>query len=370
MCNICAEFRPFDPDCPYGGHPSISPVDDRLTQIEALGLEIADAEALFGNAEPDLPFDPYEGIGFPEADPMAFGPFNDIPGNGLTQVELSPGMRLNADIGFAGDTDWFRMNLVQGQSYEISMAALPIDGLGDPLLQLYDNTGSFLTFNDNKFQSLDSVLAFTATRTGLYFVEATGFGGGGSGTGSYQIALNAVNYSADTVGNIPRESAPGAVNTPILGTVDFVDDEDMFAVELEAGMSYYAVLDAFGDNGNPLGDPFLQLKTEGLSVLAENDDNGITRNSFISFEQLAVAAAIVMRVGKAQTVTELMHEVGIAIGAGLQQPAGFVRPEDWVGVEPPLALKLAKGRVWWPHLARQATVEKSLAQNEIGFRTG
>ncbi|MEY8839235.1 PPC domain-containing protein, partial [Cribrihabitans sp. XS_ASV171] len=123
---------------------------------------------LFGNEDPALPFDPFEGIGFPEDDPTAFGPGNDIPANGFTNIELRPGDRLNAEITGQGDTDWFRMSLVQGQSYEVSMSALPIDGLGDPLLVLRDNSGTALLSNDNKFQSLDSVLAFTATRTGLY----------------------------------------------------------------------------------------------------------------------------------------------------------------------------------------------------------
>ncbi len=284
MCSICSEFRPFDPECPYTGKTVPFPAEDTLDQIEELGLEIADAEFLFGNEEPELPFDPHEGVGFPENDPTAFGPDNDIPANGFTNIELTPGMRLNAEIGASGDTDWFRMSLVQGQSYEVSMAALPIDGVGDPLLVLRDNFGTALLSNDNKFQSLDSVLAFTATRTGLYFVEATGFGGNGQTTGAYQIALNAVNYNDDAVGDIPNLAAPAQVNVPVIGTVDYVDDIDMYAIELEAGKSYYAVLDAFGDNGNALGDPLIRLRDAQLSVLAENDDNGITRNAFIAFE--------------------------------------------------------------------------------------
>ncbi|MFC3615728.1 M10 family metallopeptidase C-terminal domain-containing protein [Lutimaribacter marinistellae] len=284
MCNICAEFRPVHADCPYTGKPMPFSKNDLLRQIDELALDIADAEYLFGNEDPPLPIDPFEGVGFPEEDPTAFGPGNDIPGGGFTNIELTTGMRLNAEIGAAGDTDWFRMFLTQGQSYEVSMSALPIDGLGDPLLVLRDDFGNALLNNDNKFQSLDSVLAFTATRTGLYFVEATGFGGGGQTTGAYQIALNAVNYSADTVGDIPNLAAPAQVNMPVIGTVDFVDDIDMYAVELEAGKSYYAVLDAFGDNGNALGDPLIRLRDAGLAVLAENDDNGITRNAFIAFE--------------------------------------------------------------------------------------
>lgn len=193
-------------------------------------------------------------------------------------------MRLNAEISTPTDTDWFRMNLVQGQSYEISQAGLSVGGLGDPRLFLFDDAGRLLLDNDNRFGSLDALLAFTATRTGVYFVGATGQGATGPTTGGYQIALNAVNYDADRVGDIPSLSVPIQVNTPVTGTIDFVDDRDLYAIQLEAGKTYYVVLDAAGEGGNPLGDPLVQVLDSRLGLIAENDDNGITRNSFVAFD--------------------------------------------------------------------------------------
>ena len=298
MCHICTSLRPYDPDCPYTGDAALAAAvasaeaADRVRQVEALELGLSDAEYLFGNAEPPLPFDPYEGIGFPESDPIArgFGIY-DIPSGTGTQEFLRPGMRLNAEIGFVGDTDWFRLDLVQGQEYQISLSALKTDGLGDPKLFLFDNFGGYLDESDNKFTlpgddgALDSLLTFTASRTGVYFAGATGFGGGESTTGGYQIALNVVNFNADTVGNIPSLSAPVQLNTPMFGSVDYVDDVDLYSIRLEAGKTYYVVLDSFGDNGNPLGDPMVRVLGPGFGALvAENDDNGITRNSFIAFD--------------------------------------------------------------------------------------
>jgi Ca2+-binding RTX toxin-like protein len=249
MCFLCAAVRPFDPDCPYTGTAASQAV-----------------------------------IGQPESDPTGFGPGRDIPGGPQTTVVLAPGMRLNAEIGFAGDTDWFRISLVEDQAYEVSLSALPFGGLGDPKLFLFDASGQLLTSNDNKFGSLDSLLAFTASRTGDYFVGATGFGGDGSTTGAYQIALNAVDYDGDTVGDIPALAVPITVNAPVTGTIDFVDDFDMYSIRLEAGKSYYVELLTRGADGRPLGDPMIQVLDGGLRVIAENDDNGVGRDSFIAFD--------------------------------------------------------------------------------------
>lgn len=296
MCLICSAVRPYDPECPYTGEKALAEnaarleAEDRLRQIEEMGLEIAHAEYLFGNSEPELPFDPFEDVTFPEEDPTAFGFGFDIPSGPATDIFLFPGFRMNAQISFAGDTDWFRMELVQGQTYEISLSSLQFNGLGDPKLFLFDNFGRLLDENDNKFTlpgdsgALDSLLAFTATRTGTYFVGATGFGGNQSTVGNYEITLNAVNYSADTVFNTPATAQQIQVNTPVLGTIDFGDDRDMYAVQLEAGKTYYVVLDSYGDAGNPLGDPLVEVRGPGLGLIGRNDDNGITRNSFVAFD--------------------------------------------------------------------------------------
>lgn len=98
MCDICSAFRPFDPECPYTGELAAfaateraeqAAAAERLRQIEALDLQIDDAEMLFGNAQPQLPFDPFEGIGFPENDPTGFG-FIDIPSGQAPGRSLPP----------------------------------------------------------------------------------------------------------------------------------------------------------------------------------------------------------------------------------------------------------------------------------------
>ena len=311
MCGICAALRPYDPDCPYTGLAAVE-AQDRLNQLESMGIEIADAAALFGDPiakAQALPFDPWQDVVFAEGDPAAFVPNFDIPSGPGTNYYLSPGARVNAEISWFGDTDWFGMQLEQGRTYQISLTSLPFGGLGNPQLYLFDNNANLLLIDDNSGGGLNSLLTITATRTGVYFIGATGFGGGGSTTGGYQISLSQVNFAADTVGNTRATSAQMQINTPITGTIDFIGDGDLYRVRLEAGKSYYAVLDSLLTSSNPLGDPRLQLLDSQGNVVAENDDNGITRNSFLSFDALQTGDMFLRVMGAGTTTGDFQLTV-------------------------------------------------------------
>ena len=311
MCGICAALRPYDPDCPYTGLAATA-AHRILSQLENLGIEIADAAALFGDPialQQTLPFDPWEGIGFPELDPTGFAAFYDIPSGPSTGVYLSPGMRLNAEISWLGDTDWFGMQLQQGQTYQISMTSLPFIGVGDPQLYLFDNNANLLLIDDNSGGGVNALLTITATRTGVYFVGATGFGGGGSTTGHYQISLSQVNFAADTVGDTRGSATRIEVNNPVTGSIDFIGDGDMYRVRIEKGKSYYVVLDAINDRLNPLGDPRVQLFDRNGTLLGENDDNGITRNSFLSFDATVTGDVFLRAMGVGNTTGDFRLSV-------------------------------------------------------------
>lgn len=314
MCDICAVVRPYDPECPYTGIAALAAqlAQERLDQLESLGIEIADAAALFGDPTAQfqtLPFDPWEGIEFPEGDPTGFAPFYDIPSGPSTWVYIGPGARLNAEISWLGDTDWFGMQLQQGMTYQISLTSLPFFGLGNPQLYLFDNNANLLLIDDNSGGGLNSLLTFTATRTGVYFTAATGFGGNGSTTGGYQITLAQVNFAADIVGDTRPTSTRIEVNQPVTGTIDFIGDGDMFRVRVEKGKSYYIVLDSLATSSNPLGDPLVQLYDNQGNLLGENDDNGITRNSFLAFDGTRNGDVFVRALGAGNTTGDFRLSV-------------------------------------------------------------
>ena len=306
MCFLCAPQT----TCPIDGDPDNGILPDLSTSgsvmldwLDSHGLEVADADALFGNGDVTLTTPGDSNVTYPEQDPTAFGPFYDIPSGTGTWVELLPGFRMNAEISFSGDTDWFGMVLTQGQTYQISLKALTAFGfgLGDPSLFLFDNTGALLISDDNSGSGNNSLLTVTATRSGVYFVGATGFGGGNSTVGQYQISLSQVNFASDTVGDRKATAGTVAVNTQSNGTIDFIGDEDWYAITVEKGKTYAVFLEGAPQSFNPLIDPNLEILDQQLNVVASNNDNGVSSNSLATFEAVRDGTYYIKATGSAES---------------------------------------------------------------------
>ena len=106
-----------------------------------------------------------------------------------------------ATIDTVGDQDWYRVELVAGQTYNVGMflkaggpSGVP---LADAYIELYDSAGNLLTNADgggpNTPQGLDALLTFTAETSGTYFINARAYdqeaanGTDGDGVGDYDI---------------------------------------------------------------------------------------------------------------------------------------------------------------------------------------
>lgn len=133
------------------------------------------------------------------------------PGDATTTATLElDGPHVIAAIDTVGDTDWFRIELEAGQTYDISMF-LKIGGpngvpLADAFIELYDASGNFIVSADgggpNTPSGLDAILTYTAEATGTYFVNARSFdnepadGTNGEFVGDYEIFLSSVDPNA------------------------------------------------------------------------------------------------------------------------------------------------------------------------------
>ena len=141
MCQICAEFRPFETECGY-------------QTIYALISEGADAAA-----------------------------------NTSTTYTINVGDSFSGNLSFLGDRDWVRVTLTAGEIYDIALAA---NGAGagtlrDAYLRIYNSSGTEVATNDDGGSGLDSYTAFTATYTGVYYVAAGAFSDAGGGT--YRLSI-------------------------------------------------------------------------------------------------------------------------------------------------------------------------------------
>jgi serralysin len=82
----------------------------------------------------------------------------DQAGDASTQATLSG--NVDGEISPAGDTDWFRLQVEQGQRYNLALAGIEgADGQAlDPMLSVYDAQGNQLAFNDDANGTLNSAL--------------------------------------------------------------------------------------------------------------------------------------------------------------------------------------------------------------------
>src|SRR5690349_7206331 len=176
----------------------------------------------------------------------------------------------------AFDHDTFTVNLTAGRPSIFEDHGL---SLSDPTLALRNSSGTQLAFNDDGGPGLDSRIEFTPTQSGVYFLDAAGFG---SRTGSFQVTSR-LDDAADNIDTSPSDSrsnpgdgiAPGGVRS---GTINNALDQDFFRINLAAGQNY-----TFDVIGGTLRDPTLAVRNSVGTQLAFNDDFGGSLNSHISF---------------------------------------------------------------------------------------
>jgi hypothetical protein len=114
------------------------------------------------------------------------GSADDFAANTFTAGSVSVGASSRGRIETVRDADWFGVSLTAGQTYQFRLDSA---GLVDPFLNLYDASGRFITSNDDGGGNLNSLITFTPTASGRYYLGARAYD---SGTGDYVVAAGAV----------------------------------------------------------------------------------------------------------------------------------------------------------------------------------
>ncbi len=133
---------------------------------------------IFGTAAAQVPFNPLFET-------------TDAADSTATAYTMQVGQSAYGTIGSNTDNDWFRIDLVAGQTYEFRLLGVGNARLTDPLMRIRDSAGTTLISNDDAgaaswggVHGQDSRLVFTATTTGTYYIEADAFS---TETGSYLL---------------------------------------------------------------------------------------------------------------------------------------------------------------------------------------
>ncbi|MFZ2724877.1 MAG: FG-GAP-like repeat-containing protein [Methylococcaceae bacterium] len=118
-----------------------------------------------------------DGLGNTESvnsSPSALVQNDDYPDN--TDYPIQIGNSITGNIETVQDRDYFQINLVANLTYnfELKGNATNSGTLSDPYLQLYNSNYNFISSNDNASGStLNALISFTATYSGVYYLEAS-----------------------------------------------------------------------------------------------------------------------------------------------------------------------------------------------------
>ena len=193
---------------------------------------------------------------------------NDLTDNILTTGTLAVGGQVASAFDTPGDRDWFKVDLVQGQSYLFTMNA---QNPQDSRLALYDAQGHLVhSASDATF---GPQLHHTAETTGTYFVAALPGQQPGTFTLSAETVVDDFADNSSTTGV--------AVNGVVSGTLEVNNDVDWFAVDLVGGRTYslqgpFAVFDAQGNALTQInwGDASFTAAASGTYYLAVSGSAG------------------------------------------------------------------------------------------------
>ncbi|MGD9814802.1 MAG: M10 family metallopeptidase C-terminal domain-containing protein [Hyphomonadaceae bacterium] len=114
-----------------------------------------------------------------------------VPGNATTSVVLTIGGSQNGFVNTPGDDDWYRVDLVAGQTYVFTMTGNGGTPLQDTYLELRNEFGALIAIDDDAGPGTDSLLRFTVQETGTYFINARAWepDTGATLTGGYTISV-------------------------------------------------------------------------------------------------------------------------------------------------------------------------------------
>lgn len=110
-------------------------------------------------------------------------------GSEQTDHVLTLGQSRQDTLATTGDRDWFAVTLEAGQSYAIQVSANGGGGgtLGDSYLRLYGANGALISSDDDGGPGNDSLINFTATTTGTYYIAIGSYGDRSSGTYTVRV---------------------------------------------------------------------------------------------------------------------------------------------------------------------------------------
>jgi hypothetical protein len=215
--------------------------------------------------------------------------FNETePNDRLNQATaITPDAIVTAEIGSSRDVDIYSFNARAGQALtvDINARSLTPASSANTVLTLLDSNGNVLVENDDFAGSNDSFLSFIVSRSGQYFVRVRDIATTPTNLRPvYQMIV--ILRTARVVAEVEPNDTPEAAMeiTPdviVNGAFDKTGDQDFLVITAAAGQTLTMDVDAQSLVDPSAADTLLTLFNPAGGVLAENDDFGESRDSFL-----------------------------------------------------------------------------------------
>ncbi len=180
---------------------------------------------------------------------LATGGADDHGDDAASATQASPG-QTRFGILSSGDVDWFAFTAQEGEDYRFQTE---LNSLENSVLTLYDSDGqTVLVSDDDSGEGLASLIDWTATASGTFYLEVRAFSV--LQTGSYRLSLLGDDHSDQAAG-----ATVVSINSDTAGNIEREADTDWFALDVISGKEYRfetqlgslseSVLTLYGEDG-------------------------------------------------------------------------------------------------------------------------
>ena len=199
------------------------------------------------------------------------------------------GSYLSGELQKPGDADVFQVTLTGGQNYSFEVEGISTakGNLNDPVLRIFDTSGSLVRLADDGGLGTNSLAYFAPAATGTYKLQVSS--GIEDAIGSYQVKVAASNLPADDVGNDTSTARLLDLGENFSGNLLTRGDTDWFAADLQQGETYAAIISGASTGGGTLADPYLEVRNGSGQLLASNDDGSWLNDAGLAFTAPATA---------------------------------------------------------------------------------
>lgn len=270
-------------------------------------------------------------IGEPALPPEQ-GTVDTVPGDASTTVTLAIGAALNGAVNTLRDRDWFAVDLVAGQRYSISLDGAAYGSYGalsDPYLRLRDTIGNQVAQDDDSGPGLNSLLTFTATATGRYYLDVGAYNDVGSG--GYRLTISEA--SGPTLPTTPTYTLDQIADYLITGYWGFygahcwdTSSDNVITYNLTAltGAGQTLARAAFQTWANVTNLVFLEVSWGGDIFFDDDDDGAFADGNWdwwgrITSMEVNVSTGWLASYGTSidsYSFQTYLHEIGHALGLG------------------------------------------------------